>query len=488
MNNIIKHLYTELSIQNKKQLYLDFQQSPKMLSYIDLLEQKANLTTPKAVSIIYKEEREKVEDKVLINRFYKLRSKLHLHLLDQMKEHPNSLTKEEKELAFLRLLVLKNEHYDALLKLKILEQKCWEDNLFELLPEVIALIKGSMHAHQPTNKEILAYIEKADLAAELLYDLQWFKNFYTKFSANYYSVNDEKSLHEYYKSTMNKMRRKANALKAFPRFSLIYHYTAFCLGCQLGAVTSVISNVLSRHLNKLRILLERYPSMPINIYVPNFRLFNLDFIYLQESMYWYNKQNSKKSFACILQSRQIRMDNPSVYFKTMEGTLNNIVLCCLYAKEPEITLEYIEIIKEFQIGNNAVEEDIPYFIYEVANYVSGYPRIKHSEPRKLLEVCNEFLPKVGEELTWMYETVASFCLLYGFLKECRALLTSRLIVKDQMIKAVKFSLLDLLELVEAKDSKGIQALINSINKLIKTTKFTAEIHYLESLKEIAKHF
>ena len=58
---------------------------------ISLLEQKANLTTQKTVSMIYKEEREKVEDKVLINRFYKLRSKLHLHLLDQI-IRPNQIS------------------------------------------------------------------------------------------------------------------------------------------------------------------------------------------------------------------------------------------------------------------------------------------------------------------------------------------------------------------------------------------------------------
>lgn len=488
MNTIIKHLYTELPIANKKQVYLDFQQSPKMLLYLDLLEGSQKISTQKAVATIYKEERELVDDKVLINRFYKLRSKLHLYLLNQIKDHPNSLTKEEKELAFLRLLVLKNEHQDAMKKLKVLEQKCWDDNLFELLPEVFRLIKSAMHAYQPSNREILDYIKKADLAAELLYNLQWFQNQITGFSANYYTVNDDKSLQDYYKSTMNKMRRKSKVFKDFPRFTLIYHYTAFCIGCQLGAVTAAISNILSRHLNKLRELLEQYPNMPMNIYVPHHRLANLDFTYLQEAMYWYNRQKPKKSFACILQSRQIRMENPNVYFKTMEGTLNNIVLCCMYAKEAEVALEYIEMIKEFQISNNAVEEDIPYFIYEAANYVSGYPTIKHSEPDRLIKLCQRFLPKIGEELTWMYETVASFCLLYGFLEECEELLTSRAIVKDQMIKEVKVSLLDLLKLVKAKDYQGIRALIHSINQLIKENKAVAEVHYLNSLKEIANHF
>jgi hypothetical protein len=488
MNKVVKHLYTELPATNKKQVYLDFEQSPKMLLYLELLENVKTVSTQKAIATIYKEEREDIEDKVLINRFYKLRSKLHLHLLGQMKDHPNSLTKEEKELIFLRLLVLKNEHYAALKQLKVLEKKCWEDNLFELLPEVINLIKSSMHAHQPNNEEILDYLEKAELAAELLYNLQKFQNYIASFSAHYYTLNNEISLLDYYKSVINKMRRKANAFKEFPRFSLLYHYTAFCIGCQLGEVTSVISNILSRHLNKLRQLMDAYPEMPMDLYGPNHRMFNLDLTYLQESMYWYSKQDAKKSYACILKSKGLRMDNSTVYFRTTEGTLNNIVLCCIASKKHEVTLEYIEMIKEFQIINDSIEADIPYFIYESINYLGLYPSIQHPKPKELIRTCERFLEKGGVETDWMREVVAGFCLLYGFPKEGKVFLEEQQDLESNEMKNLGASLLDLVNFVIEKDQKGIQGFINLLTKLKKETNSRNEVAYLDSLRDIAKHF
>jgi hypothetical protein len=207
-------------------------------------------------------------------------------LLDQIKDHPNLLTKEEKELTFLRLLVIKSEYYDALKKMRVLEQKCWDDNLFELFPEVINFIKISMHAHEPHNKEILDYIEKAELATELVSVLQKIQNYTANFSAQYYcNDNNSKDTIEYYQSVISQMRRKLKKFKDFPRLNLIYHYVAFCIGSQIGAVTSITSNILSRHLNKLKELLDIYTEMPIELYIPNHRLFNLHFIYSKEAIY-----------------------------------------------------------------------------------------------------------------------------------------------------------------------------------------------------------
>jgi hypothetical protein len=488
MNKVVKYLYAELPIANKKQTYLDFEQSPKMLLFLNLLENVNILSTQKAISTIYKEEIKTTEYKVLINRFYKLRSKLHLHLLDQIKDNPYLLTKEEKELTFLRLLVIKNEYNDDVKRLKILEQKCWNDNLFELLPEIINLIKISMHEYQPNNNEILDYIEKAELAAELFFILQKFQNYIADFSVHNYHRTNAKTTIEDYHTVMNKMRRKSKKFKNFPRLNLIYHYAGFCIGCQIEMVTTTTSNVLSRHLNKLKELLGIYPDMPVDLYIPNHRLFNLHFVYLKEAIYWYYKQESKKSYACILQSKNIRINNPQTYFRTSKGVLNNVIICCLGAKEYEATLEYIEIMKELQLANGHNEGDIPYFIYEAINYTEIYPKIKHANPEKIISLCEQFLPTIGAESMWMYESVGAFCLVYGFLDKSEFFLDRGVDLRFSMVKDIPISVLDLLKLVMQKDRKGIQDYINLIQKLKKETKSRTVIGYLDTLKRLAYHF
>lgn len=490
MNQEMKHLYEGLSTEKKQQLKVTFEQSPKMLQYIHLLDKQGFVSTPKAISIIYQEEQEKIQDKVLINRFYKLRSKLHLHLLDQMKQHPNSQTKEEKELAFLRLLVIKNEHAYALKKLKVLEQKCWEDNLFELLPEVIELINSALHGHQPNNIEaITTYFQKAELANELLYNLQKFKNYIVSFRTTYEIESCIPDFVEVYQTTINKMRRKATSLKDYPRFSLIYHYVAFSIGCQIGPNTAFIGNILVRHINKLKKLLADHPNMPMDVYIPNHRVFNLDFIYHQEAMLWYHKDKSKKSYQCLLKSKQLRQDHPEVYIKTFNGTLHNAILCCLGAKQYNMAFDYLEEIKEFQLTNTSTYADIPYFVYEAIIYIGCFPHKKHPSPIQLIEQLGIYTKQMSASSAWIYDVVGSFCLLYQQLEQSKYFLEQPALVEYYKIY-VQCDLysLDVLKLVMAKDALGLKKLIQKIVALKKQTTHKGILMHLNDLKKLAEQF
>ena len=122
MNKEIKHLYQELSTSDKKQLLENFEQSPKMLLYIQALEASNLLSTQKAIKVIYQAEQSLVDDNILINRFYKLRGILRLYLLKQLKNRLKSSTDEETELQFLKLLLIKNEHAFVLERAKKLEK------------------------------------------------------------------------------------------------------------------------------------------------------------------------------------------------------------------------------------------------------------------------------------------------------------------------------------------------------------------------------
>ncbi|MGH1338226.1 MAG: hypothetical protein ACRBFS_19035 [Aureispira sp.] len=492
MNRDIKYLYEMLTEQEQVVLKAHFYRSPKMISYLNVLEEYGLVRTPKAVSTIYQEEEEKgeIENNVLINRFYKLRGKLHLYLLKLSRGIEESMTEEEQELFFLRRLILKNEFAYALEKLKVLEQKCWEDNLFEILPQVINLLQTALHGAEPNNLEGLKiYMDKATLVSELATELQRFKNYIINFRLNYDVDRDEIGLEAVYKKSMTQISRRVKGMKEYPRFSLLYHYIAFCIGSQIGERTAAINNSLARHLNKLKKLLERYPSMPLDNYVPHHRVFNLDFLAFQEALYWYYRGDVAKSYQYLRKSKQIREEHPKLYFKNFPGTLHNAVLCCLAAQEYQGGLFYLELIKEQQIMNDAVYADIPYFVYEGIIYSNGYPLLKHADPANLIQQLKYFLNKqTTADYIWVYTVIGTFSLLYHDLATSRHyLMTSELETFYQEC-GIKISSREVLELVEVDDKKGLIQLINHINTLKKELGQGRLLEHYEDVQKVAKNF
>lgn len=491
MNRDIKYLYELLTAEEHLVLKADFHRSPKMISYLHLLEEYGLVNTPKAVSVIYQEEEKEgqIDKNVLVNRFYKLRSKLHLYLLKLSQGIQESMTEEERELYFLRRLVLKNEFTYALAKAKVLEQKCWTDNLFEILPQVIELIQTALHGAEPNNLEALkVYLNKAMIVSDLATELQRFKNYIITFRLNYNVERGPRELEKSYKKSITQMSRRVKTLKEYPRFSLLYHYIAFCVGSQLGEKTAQINNSLARHLNKLKKMLEANPSMPIDNYVPSHRIFNRDFLTYQEAMYWYYRGDVTKSYQCLSISQQIREQHPKLYFKNFPGTLHNAFLCCLTAKEYQGGLFYLELIKEQQIMNDAVYADIPYFVYEGILYTNGYSTLKHADPTILIQQLQYFLKKQDPNYIWVYTVIGTFSLLYKDWTTSRHyLMAPELDIFYQEI-GIKASCSDVLALIEVDDKKGLIQLINKINTLKKETGQGRLLEHYEDVQKVAKHF
>ena len=165
MNKEVKYLIDALSAKQKKQLKKDFENAPKMLVYINLLENNKTISTYKAINHIYELDIDDIDNTILTNRFYKLRQKLRIQLLEYSKNNATWIISEEQELIQLRFLVLQNKYTLALKRLQSLEKKCWEKNIFEILPEILSLILRCLHAftHIDT-KDYQLYLEKLELA------------------------------------------------------------------------------------------------------------------------------------------------------------------------------------------------------------------------------------------------------------------------------------------------------------------------------------
>jgi hypothetical protein len=489
MNKEIKHLYQELSPANKAQLLVDFKKSPKMLSYVQALEELGSISTLKAIQVVYADEAAQIEHTILINRFYKLRRTLHIHLLQLLKNTLKSSTEEETELKFLQLLLLKNEHAYVLERAKKLEQKCWEDNLFELLPELIHVIISAIHFHQSSNiDEIASYIEKLDSANDLLHTLNKFKNYVNTFRLKLIHASSYADFITHYTLVINKMRRKSSTLKEHKRFSLIYHYVGFSIGSQMQTLVQKTGNVLTRHLNQLEKILVEYPNMPIVSHIPNHRLRTVDSLLLNQALYWYQKGNLEKSYQCILKEEQLVQENSSLYITRSGNHFHNIIICCWAAKKYEAIFRYTKGLKEHQQSNISKKKETPYFIYELLAYTGLFPKKKHPDPLQLIKLTNQFLKDSDENSTWVYETIGTFAMVYGYFEQSRTYLEYEPLLKMHEKIPNDILTIDLLNLVESKDQHGLYQFILKIKKTKEQSKSRSQISHLNELEMLTKLF
>lgn len=489
MNKEIKHLYQELTVKDKTQLQVGFKKSPKMLRYIQALEEVGYLSTQKAIQIIYNNELKTIEDTTLINRFYKLRRTLHIHLLKLLKNTLKSATTEETELKFLQLLLLKNEHAYALEKAKKLEQRCWEDNLLELLPELINLIISALHYHHSSNmQEISLYIEKLELANDLLHTLNKFKNYVNTFRLKVINSESYDDFIAHYTFIMNKMRRKATTLKKYKRFSLIYHHVGFTIGSQMQVIVYKTGNVLTRHLNQLEKILVTHPNMPATSYTADHRLHFMDSLLINQALYWYQKGNTKKSYDCILKGEQLREENSNLYIIRSDSEFHNILVCCWGAKEYEAVLKYAKKLKEFQESNASIKKETPYYIYELMAYTGLFPKKKHPNPLQLIQLINQFLKDSDENSTWVYEVVGTFCMVYGYFEQSRTYLEHPPLMKTYKSNPNSILTIELLDLLESKNKEALHQFILRIRNTKKQTQSRKLISHLNELEMLTKLF
>lgn len=489
MNKEIKYLYQELSNSDKEQLSKDFEQSPKMLLYIQALEDSNLITTQKAIKIIYEVDQNIVEDNILINRFYKLRSTLRLHLLKQLKNKLKSSTDEETEVRFLKLLLLKNEHAYVLGKARKLEKICWRDNLFELLPDVMSMIISALHFHKSRDtKEIAVYVEKLDTANELLYTLRNFENYINSFRLNIIDGYNYVELGELYNSVITKMRRKAKMLKKYPRFILIYHYVSFSVGGQLQNIVHKTSNVLTRHLNQLDKLLDKNPNMPILRYVPNHRFYDMNSLLINKAIYWFNKEDATKSYQNILELEQLKEDNAHEYIIQTGTDFHNILLCCWAAKKFDAILKYSEQLKDFQLSNSSIKHETPYYAYQLLAYIGLYPRQKCPNPTKMIQITKNFLINADENSTWIYGLLGTFAMLYGFYKESRLFLEHPPLLAEYTQSPYNIPTLDLLNVLESKEPQQLTDLRLKIKSYKKQGISRDIMLHLNELEMLIKHF
>lgn len=349
MNEEILRLYKGMTTNLRKSVYSHFEQSPRVLLYLQLLE-KNTTSTPKIVTHVYHDAIKSVDRRTLINRFYKLRSRVRVWLLRQVQHNNLVQTQEEQELAFLKLLVMKNEHRYAFYKLKELAEHCWTHNLFELLPEVVfSILKAGQHCGALNKEEQKALHQEWEQVNHLHGILLQFKEALT------YLV-----LHiEEYSKRVNALRRLVKKLKAYPRFALMYHSIAFSMGVYREDLVERTSGAMVRHLNAFSKLQKEHPNIPIMALEPHHQERSTTLFCVREAIFWYYKNQPQRSMTALRKRQLVLKQSPDFFPDISSVLLSNLIYICIFSKDYNTAMDYIRELYRYQDANERAASETP---------------------------------------------------------------------------------------------------------------------------------
>lgn len=383
MNAELLHLYQQTNEAQRRQLKQVFSDSPKTLRLVAFLEQQKtdDFKTPKAVNFIYQEELADTAHKVLVNRFYKLRQSLREWILEQTQPTDSVFLPEEQELGQLRLLVTKNEYGFALPRLQQLQQRCDEQAIYELLPEVLQLTLRCIQSSDSANLALQeSYENQLITAAERLRALQWMQYYYRRSFR-------EQSPNRYPKELIAEIRKIYERDRESIRFAKIYHYIAFARGAFFFEHVARSGNALQRHLNSFWELQAAHPKVPV-LYVEMHHAERAAFdIYLVQASFDFMRGKWASAAQAIAQRQALRGQAPHIYPRMPEAEYRNSITVYLVNQQYDQALQVYEELAEFYEQNNANESarhtlaidftNICVFAYPQRSILSGKEAAAH---------------------------------------------------------------------------------------------------------------
>jgi hypothetical protein len=310
---------------------------------------------------------ENIENRILLNRFYKLREKAKDLLIECFKNANIGISAIEKELNFISFLISNKQFSQAKESLLILEKKCWEENIFEILPEIYNKLFKIIIAFVPIDDaKMKEYFAKRNVALQLRQDLELFlDNIYL------FRIKDTKN-------TLSKMLKKLKKLTPYPRFKLIYYYLSFCNCVIEEAVNNKINNSTRRYFNNLSKFLEQDFNIPI-LSITDTRLAVTTRLLGIELTFWATRNNHFQ----IKQVLTRILENSHYYENASEDTLLNLCQNALRTNFFEPAYIFINTLKKYQeiqyYDNKAI---FHWQFFELEWYCKQYPNI---QPPSIIE-------------------------------------------------------------------------------------------------------
>lgn len=368
-NLLLTAKFSKLTNLQKEKLNSEFRNAPLMLKLIAFLEKQGDkpFTSHVCIQKVYGIELSDPEYRVVENRFFKLRKKL----LDGLSQASSSTTEtahsldEEMELRECIELLNRGQKDLSYKRLEELEKRCWQKNLFELLPRILdrlVFCNQSFNRLQE-NKPIYQRYDEAVRANTLV--LQVLKKV-----RQVYEINYQKGITAA-KSELRFIKKVADNNPQYPRFEFIYHHLS--LYYKLGSSEYLDKMpVLGKHHAAVKKIYSEHGNMTI-FYTPNYEYYQE--VHLKEisMFYLYNKCDFEEAYRESCELKKFISDNNSPKAESFFYNAFRAELAAGKYHDAKQTLEeYADVLRRNKQTNRLA------FVYalHMMLYVYAYPKVK----------------------------------------------------------------------------------------------------------------
>jgi hypothetical protein len=435
MNKELYDWFHSLTDNEVVQLSNRYADSPVALLLIRFLKSgiKPNFRSSDAVNYLYKKELEKEPYGKLQNRYFKLRKKLLSFYKTNTSELDLLMTPEELTFFKCRQLIQKNEIVTAQKTLLELEKHCWEQNIFELLPNIIGQIIYCFQAYQRF-EDTVPYFEKQAKAAKLYSNT---KMMHSYFAQGYQKV--VKSSYSAISSEMQKIKALKDANTDYPRFKMSYHFYALALGSGVNGNTL---KALIRHLNAFNRLKQKYPDMPVDNFRPFYKENNKAYLLGRQMAISFHKGDVESAYQHALEHWQL-LNKGKGYLKQSEREYFNFSTLQLYTGRIKEAEKTGTLLLEHYKKNNLREQFNHAYRIIAECYSHDFSQQQHINPIFYIRKLDELIKSSsGPDLAQAYYVKAKFSLTYSHFRaaltaieaeECKNVLISFNIYDEMLL-------------------------------------------------------
>ncbi|MBN8702084.1 MAG: hypothetical protein J0M08_03410 [Bacteroidetes bacterium] len=434
MNIIV--FYNNLSDQQKLKLARDAKKSPlkqRLLQYLQQTDSNS-FSTNKTIEYVYADElKNGLEYKIAENRFYKLRKRF-IEFCEEENLTPKKefiLTEQEKELNEI-FLESENNKELKLKRLNKLEKKCWENNIFELLPKILFY---QFRLGKPVA------ISEYTTASKLVADLHTTQQIIITLQEFSISINSYKK--EIYRE-LKRLKTIYLANKKFIRFKYIYNYYSVLWKCNKSFSKSKLA--YARNLNTYTSIYLEYPDVPMIEYMGNYKT-DLEIRNINLLIQHYRYINDFKRALLYIEKKFKLADTNTSY---MQGQIRvadhvNMITFLLKNKKTTEAWEYTEKYRQFLFTQNRTELYYDLFVQRANILIESFPNTPIKNYQHIIKGLKQTLKKKEIRKTPSREnlilyTICKLLLVDTQFKKAYTLLKKKQL-KDYISKYIDYNLL-----------------------------------------------
>ncbi len=373
--------FEQMGAAEKADLRKRLRDSPKSLALLDWIQKKGSkpLNTVEIVDLLYGNDDAPFATRR--NRFFKLRAELLRLMSNEAPASPGSLLPLEENLLHCRQLVAGKQYGNADHQLRSLIAECRRLNVFELLPEAILLLlqctQSINHLH-----ETPALLEQLTEARHLLDALRQMQG--QNRLSYYHSIHNHVSgVNE----CIEQMRRIMLKHPHWPRFRLLYHFTAFN---NRVAHPSQNSRNVQHHHKQVKLLSAEFPGMPCMNYEKNGAALLQQYLYNGEAIWLFHRGKINESYAKFKQYWELQERMAGTRSTHTDSYFNNRIAIETAAGLFKEALKTAGAYMEF-LNNQQNQERKLMGIATLANlYTYAWPRLKAPDPDFVLRGLNRY--------------------------------------------------------------------------------------------------